>query len=144
MQQDNVRPQKIIENHNIIPDETYQMDEPDDNISNERDQLTKIMKKQIIEDEETEQMKNLSKTIETSKRKTINHEELEKYINEERDIKNKMDEFTMLPKINRNDGDDNVNSDVVQGRSEVESEEKDKMNISKKIIMDEETEQINI
>ena len=33
------------------------MDEPDDNISHERDQITKIMKKNIIEDEETEQMK---------------------------------------------------------------------------------------
>ena len=32
----------------------------------------------------------------------------------------------------RNDGDDNVNIDVVQGRSEVESEEKYLMNISKK------------
>ena len=31
-----------------------------------------------------------------------------------------MDEFTMFTKIKRNDGDDNVNSDVVQGRSEVE------------------------
>ena len=37
-----------------------------------------------------------------------------------------------LNKNNRNDGDDNVNIDVVQGRSEVESEEKDLMNISKK------------
>ena len=46
---------------------------------------------------------------------------MEKSINEERDLKNKMDEFTMLPKININDGGDNVNSDVVQGRSEVES-----------------------
>ena len=98
LQQDNVRPQTIIENHNIIPDETYQMDEPDDKISDERDQLTKIIKKKIIEDEETEQMKNLSKTIETSNRKTKNHEELEKYINEERDLKNKMDELTMLTK----------------------------------------------
>ena len=69
LQQDNVRPEKIIENPDIIPDETYQMDEPDDNISDERDQITKIMKKKVIEDEETEQMKNLSKTIETSKRK---------------------------------------------------------------------------
>ena len=43
-----------------------------------------------------------------------------------------MDEFTMLTKNNRNDGDDNVNIDVVQGISEVESEEKDQMNISKK------------
>ena len=43
-----------------------------------------------------------------------------------------MDEFTTLTKNNRNDGDDNVNIDVVQGRSEVESEEKDLMNISKK------------
>ena len=65
-----------------------------------------------------------------------------KSINEERDLKNKMDEFTMFTKINRNDGDDNVNSDVVQGRSEVESEEKYMMNISKNIIVDEETEQM--
>ena len=48
------------------------MDEPDDNISDERDQITK---KNIIEDEETEQMKNLSTAIETTNRKTINHEE---------------------------------------------------------------------
>ena len=67
---------------------------------------------------------------------------MEKSINEERDLKNKMDEFTMLTKINRNDGDDNVNIYVVQGRSEVESEEKDMMNISKKNIIDEETEQM--
>ena len=53
------------------------MDEPDDNISDERDQITKIMKKNIIEDEETEQMKNLSTAIETTNRKTINHEEQE-------------------------------------------------------------------
>ena len=51
------------------------MDEPDDNISDERDQITKITKKKIIEDEETEQMKNLSTAIETTNRKTINHEE---------------------------------------------------------------------
>ena len=38
----------------------------------------------------------------------------------------------MLAKNNRNDGDDNVNIYVVQGKSEVESEEKDQMNISKK------------
>ena len=65
-------------------------------------------------------MKNLNTDIETTKRKSINHEELDKSINEERDLKNKMDEFTMLTKINRNYGDDNVNSDVVLGRSEVE------------------------
>ena len=53
-----------------------------------------------------------------------------------------MDEFTMFTKINRNDGDDNVNSDVVQGRSGVESEEKDMMTISKNIIVDEEPEQM--
>ena len=35
------------------------MDEPDDNISDERDQITKIMKKNIFEDEETEQMKKI-------------------------------------------------------------------------------------
>ena len=49
-------------------------------------------------DEETEQMKNLNTDIETTKRKSINHEELDKSINEERDLKNKMDEFTMLTK----------------------------------------------
>ena len=38
----------------------------------------------------------------------------------------------MPAKNNRNDGDDNVNIDVVQGRSEIESEEKDQMNIRKK------------
>ena len=38
----------------------------------------------------------------------------------------------MFTKNNRNDGDDNVNIDVFQGRSEVESEEKYLMNISKK------------
>ena len=34
-QQESMRPQKIIENPNIISDETYQMDEPDDNNSDE-------------------------------------------------------------------------------------------------------------
>ena len=37
----------------------------------------------------------------------------------------------MLAKNKSNDEDDNVNNDVVQGRSEVESEEKYQMNISK-------------
>ena len=37
--------------------------------------------KQIIIDEETEQMKNLNTDIETTKRKSINHEELDKSIN---------------------------------------------------------------
>ena len=78
-------------------------------------------------------MKNLSTTIETTKRKTINHEELRKSVNEERDLKNKMDEFTMFTKKKRNDGDDNVNIDVVQGRSELESEEKNHMNIQMNI-----------
>ena len=31
-----------------------------------------------------------------------------------------MDDLTMIARNNRNDGDDNVNIDVVQGRSEVE------------------------
>ena len=53
-----------------------------------------------------------------------------------------MDEFTMFTKNNRNDGDDNVNIDVLQGWSEVESEEWDLMNINKKIIEDEETEKM--
>ena len=43
-----------------------------------------------------------------------------------------MDELKMLARNNRNDGDDNVNIDVVRGRSEVESEEKDHTKISKK------------
>ena len=47
-------------------------------------------------DEETEQLKNLNTDIETTKRKSTNHEELDKSINEERDLKNGMDEFTML------------------------------------------------
>ena len=38
----------------------------------------------------------------------------------------------MLARNNKNDGDDNVNIGVVQGRSEVEPEEKYQMNISKK------------
>ena len=40
------------------------MDEPDDNNSDQRDQIRKIMKKTIIEDEETEHLKNLSTAIE--------------------------------------------------------------------------------
>ena len=38
----------------------------------------------------------------------------------------------MLSRNKSNDEDDNVNNDVVQGRSEVESEEKDQTKISKK------------
>ena len=62
-------PPKIIENHDIIPDETYQMDEPDDNNYAERYQIRKIIKKTIIEDEETEHLKILSTAIETTNRK---------------------------------------------------------------------------
>ena len=43
-----------------------------------------------------------------------------------------MDEVTMLARNNKNDGDDNVNIDVVQGRNEVELEEIDQTKISKK------------
>ena len=109
------------------------MGEHGDNISDERDQLTEITKKKIIEDKETEQMKNLSKPIETAKSETKKNEELKKSINEESDLKNKMDEFTMLTKRNKKDGDDNVNIDVVQGRTEVEFEETNPMNIQKNI-----------
>ena len=42
------------------------MNEPDDNNSDERDQIRKIMKKTIIEDGETEHLKNLSTAIETT------------------------------------------------------------------------------
>ena len=48
LQQDNMRPQNIKENPDIIPDKTYQMDEPDANNSDERDQIKKIIKKTII------------------------------------------------------------------------------------------------
>ena len=53
----------------IIPDETYQMDEPDHNNSDERDQIRKIIKKKIIEDEETVQLKILGTAIEKTNRK---------------------------------------------------------------------------
>ena len=69
LQQDNMRPPKIIENPDIIPDKTYQMDEPDDNNSDERYQIRKIIKKKIIEDEETVYLKILSTAIETTTRK---------------------------------------------------------------------------
>ena len=45
------------------------MDEPEDNNSDERDQIGKIIKKTIIEDEETVQLKILSTAIETKNRK---------------------------------------------------------------------------
>ena len=64
-----MRPPKIIENPNIIPDETYQMDKPDDNNSDEIYQIRKIIKKTIIEDEETVHLKILRTTIEKNNRK---------------------------------------------------------------------------
>ena len=64
-----MRHQKNIENTDNIPDETYQMNEPDSNHSDERDQMRKIIKKKIIEDEETVQLKNLSTAIEETYRK---------------------------------------------------------------------------
>ena len=45
------------------------MDEPDDNNSDERDQISKIINKTIIEDEETVHLKHLSTAIETTNRK---------------------------------------------------------------------------
>ena len=77
-----MRPQKIIENPDIIPDKTYQMDEPDDNNSDEIDQIRK-------KDEETVHLKNSSTAIETTNRKEIKNEELEKSNNEERDLRKK-------------------------------------------------------
>ena len=71
LQQDNLRPQKIIGSPNIIPEETYQMDEPDDNNSDERYQIGKIIKKTIIEDEETVHLKHLSTAIETTNREKL-------------------------------------------------------------------------
>ena len=40
--------------------------------------------------------------------------------------------MTILARNNKNDGNDDVNIDVVQKRSEVKSEEKDQTKISKK------------
>ena len=45
------------------------MDEPDDKNYDERDQIRKIIKKTIIEDEETVHLKILSTAIETTNRK---------------------------------------------------------------------------
>ena len=51
-QQENMRPQNNIENTDNISDKTYQMNEPDDSNSEERDQIRKIIRKKVIEDEE--------------------------------------------------------------------------------------------
>ena len=64
-----MRPPQKIENPDTIPDETYQMDEPDDNNSDERYQIRKIIKKKNIEDEEIVHLKILSTAIETTNRK---------------------------------------------------------------------------
>ena len=64
-----MRPQKMRENTDNIPDETYPMNEPDSNNSDERDQIRKIIKKKINEYEETVQLKNLSTAIEKTNRK---------------------------------------------------------------------------
>ena len=64
-----MRHQKIIENPDIIPDQTYQMDEPEEINYDERSQIRKIIKKTIIEDEETVHLKILSTAIETNNRK---------------------------------------------------------------------------
>ena len=69
LQQENMRPQKNIENTDNIPDETYQMNEPDDKNSDKRDQIRKINKKKIIEDEETVQLKILSTAVGKTNRK---------------------------------------------------------------------------
>ena len=58
---------------------------------------------------------------------------MKKSINEESDLKNKMDDFTMLTKRNEKDVDDNVNIEDVQGRTEVEFEETNPMNIQMSI-----------
>ena len=50
-----------------------------------------------------------------------------------------MDEVVILARNNNNDGDDNFNIDAVQGRSEVESEEKDQTKISKKYALPSDT-----
>ena len=69
MEQENMRPKQIIEKTDYIPDEKYQMNEPDNTNSDERYQIRKIIKKKIIEDEEPVQLKNLSTAIEKTNRK---------------------------------------------------------------------------
>ena len=64
-----MRPPKFIENPDIISDKIYQMDEPEDNNSDERDQIRKIIKKTNIENEDTVHLKKLSTAIETTNRK---------------------------------------------------------------------------
>ena len=64
-----MRPPPKIENPDTIPDETYQMDEPDDNNSDERYHISKIIQKTIIEDEETVHLKILCSAKETTNRK---------------------------------------------------------------------------
>ena len=48
LEQENMRPQNIIENTDNIPDKTYQMNEPDNNNPDERDQIRKIIKKKLL------------------------------------------------------------------------------------------------
>ena len=42
-----MRPQNNIENTDNISDKTYQMNEPDDNNSDERDQIRKSLRKKL-------------------------------------------------------------------------------------------------
>ena len=69
------------------------------------------------------QLKNLSTAIEKINIKEKNNEESDKSNTEERDNREISDEVTMIARNRKNDYDDNVNNDTVQGRSEVESEE---------------------
>ena len=78
--------------------------------SDERDQIRKINKKKIIEDEETVQLHNLSTAIEKINRKGSNNEESDKSDTEERDKKKIIEDEetvqlkylgTAIEKINR-------------------------------------------
>ena len=45
---ENMRPQKMIENTDNIPDKTYQMNEPDNKKSDKRDQISKSLRNKLL------------------------------------------------------------------------------------------------
>ena len=134
LQQDNMRSQRNIEINDKIPDEKYQNNNPDDKKSDDRDQIPKINKTQIIEDEGTVQLKHLSTAIEKINIKESNTEESDKSDTEERDKIQISYEVTMIARNKINDDDDKINKDADQGRSEEESKEKYQTEISKKML----------
>ena len=72
-----MRTQRNIDINEKNPDEKYQNNKPDNKKYDDRDQIRKINRKKIIEDEETVQLQNLSTYIGKINRKEINNEESE-------------------------------------------------------------------